>query len=281
MVEIGKYNRLRVKKKVDFGIYLDGGDYGEILMPKRYVIEEFDIDNTIEAFIYNDSEDRLIATTEKPLAIVGEFACLKVVSICNVGAFLEWGLPKDLLVPFSEQKQTMVEGNKYLVYVFLDKESQRIVASAKLAKFLDNIPPNYLQGEEVDIIISEKTDIGFKAIINSLHQGLIYRNEVFCDLEIGQRLKAYIVKVRDDEKIDLILDKPGFGKIDGIAGNILDKLAENNGFLPYSDKSGAEEIYKVFGISKKNFKKSIGTLFKRRLIIIEDDGIRTVPNDRS
>jgi uncharacterized protein len=274
MVSIGKYNHLKINKEVDFGIYLDGMEEGEILMPKRYVKSDFKIGDTVEVFIYNDSEDRIIATTERPFATVGEFAYLQVVSVSNVGAFLKWGLPKDLLVPFSEQKDKMIEGRNYLVYIFLDIESKRIVASAKLDKFLDNVPLNYFAGEEVDVLIANETDIGYKAIINNLHWGLIYKNEIFQQLTTGQKLTAFVSKIRENDKIDLTLYKPGIEKIDDVATNILQELKNNNGFLPYTDKSSAEEIYRIFKVSKKIFKKSIGNLYRRRLILLESTGIR-------
>lgn len=274
MVLVGKYNQLKINKEVDFGLYLDGKEDGEILLPKRYVKEEFRVGETIEVFIYNDSEDRLIATTERPIATVGEFAFLQVVSVGMVGAFLGWGLPKDLLVPFSEQKDNMREGKYYLVYIYLDVETNRIVASAKLDKFLDNVPLNYSQGEEVDIIIANETDIGFKAIINCLHWGLIYKNEIYQQLTTGQKLTAFISKVRGDDKIDLLLYKPDIETIDDVASGILKELKNNSGSLPYTDKSSAEDIYRVFKISKKIFKKSIGNLYRRRLIVIESDCIR-------
>jgi predicted RNA-binding protein (virulence factor B family) len=274
MILIGKYNQLKINKEVDFGLYLDGIEEGEILLPKRYIKNDFKVGDTVEVFIYNDSEDRLIATTEKPLAIVGEFAYLQVLSVTNVGAFLNWGLSKDLLVPFSEQKTKMTEQGKYLIYIYLDAESKRIVASAKLDKYLDNIPVNYSIGEEVKIIIADETDIGYKAIINNLHWGLIYKNEIFQKLATGQKLTAFISKIRVDDKIDLALYNPEIERIDDVASNILNELKLHDGFLPYTDKSSVEEIYRIFKVSKKNFKKSIGNLYRRRLILIESNGIR-------
>lgn len=274
MAAIGLMNDLEVVKEVDFGVYLDGGAHGEILMPKRYVPEGSKPGDVLNVFIYLDSEDRLVATNEKPKAMVGEFALLPVVSITNVGAFLDWGLPKDLLVPFREQQQRMEAGRSYLVYVYLDDESQRIAATSKLDKCVDNIPVDYEVGEEVDLIIAGQTDLGFKAIIDNSHWGMIYKNEVFQPLNIGQRLKGYIKAIREDEKIDLSLQKEGYEKIDEISQNILDKLAATNGFLPLTDKSSPELIKETFHISKKNFKKAIGTLYKHRLISLEENGIR-------
>lgn len=274
MAAIGLMNELEVLKTVDFGVYLDGGPHGEILMPKRYVPENCQVGDTVEVFIYLDSEDRLVATTDKPYVMVGEFAKLKVVSKTAIGAFLDWGLPKDLLAPFREQQLKMEEGKSYLVYVYLDDESQRIVASSKLDKFVDNIPVDYEVGEEVDLIIAGQTDLGYKAIIDNSHWGLIFKNEVFQPLKIGDKLKGFIKNIRPDEKIDLSLEKAGYEKIDSISQSVLDKLKEANGYLPFNDKSDPEVISKTFGISKKNFKKAIGALYKQRLINIEDQGIR-------
>ncbi|WP_321286749.1 S1-like domain-containing RNA-binding protein [uncultured Sunxiuqinia sp.] len=274
MAAIGLMNELEIVKEVDFGIYLDGGPHGEILMPKRYVPEGSKPGDVLNVFIYLDSEDRLVATNETPKAMVGEFALLKVVSVTTVGAFLDWGLPKDLLAPFREQQHPMEAGHSYLVFVYLDDESQRIAASSKLDKSVDNIPVDYEVGEEVDLIIAGQTDLGYKAIIDNSHWGMIYKNEVFQNLKIGQKLKGYIKTIREDEKIDLSLQKEGYEKIDEISQGILNKLAANEGFLPLTDKSSPEVIKNTFQISKKNFKKAVGALYKHRLIKLEEDGIR-------
>ncbi|MBN2347284.1 MAG: GntR family transcriptional regulator [Bacteroidales bacterium] len=274
MAEIGKLNTLRVVKEVEFGMYLDGGEHGEILIPKRYVPEACKPDDNIEVFIYLDSEDRIIATTEKPYAKVGEFALLKVVSVNNMGAFLDWGLPKDLLVPFREQKVKMSEGKMYLVFIYLDQESQRIVASARLDKFVDNLPAEYQPEEEVELLICETTELGYKSIINNTHWGMLYKNEVFQPLVQGQRIKGYINRIREDEKIDLMLNKPGYEKINSLSEKILELLKQQGGFIEVSDKSPAEKIYELFGLSKKNYKKAVGKLFKSRQIILEKEGIR-------
>lgn len=276
MADIGKYNNLRVVKELDFGVYLDGGDKGEILLPIKQVPPGTKPDDELEVFLYTDSEDRLIATSKEPYAIVDEFAVLKVIDVNKTGAWLDLGLDKHLLVPFREQKQDMEADKSYLVYIYLDKETNRLVASSKLDKFLDNIPPEYEVGQEVDILISNKTDIGFTAVINNLHSGLLYQNEVFQKLKRGQKLKAYIKKIRDDEKIDLILEKPGYEKIDGISKSILEKIKEHGGYLLLTDKSSPEEIQRMFGISKKNFKKALGSLYKQKFIVLEEKGIRLV-----
>ena len=274
MAQIGKINHLEVLKELDFGIYLDGGELGEILMPKRYVPEGTMLGDFIEAFIYLDSEDRLIATTETPLAQVEEFALLEVVSVTQVGAFLNWGLPKDLFVPFREQRKPMEVGQKYLVYVYLDADSKRVAASSKIEKYLDNIPVDYDENEEVDLIIVNETDLGYNAIIDNCHLGILYKNEVFQPLKSGDKVQGYIKKIRPDGKIDLRLDKVGYEKIGGLADHILDKLRQNNGFLPFTDKSSPDEIYQAFRVSKKNFKAAIGALYKQRQIILEEKGIR-------
>ena len=274
MTEIGKINHLYVVKEVDFGIYLDGGDLGEILMPKRYVPEGTQPEDTIEAFIYLDSEDRLVATTEKPLAMVEEFSLLEVVSVTPVGAFLNWGLPKDLFVPFREQRQPMEEGKKYLVYVYVDTNTKRIAASSKIEQYLDNIPVDYDLDEEVDLIIVNETDLGYNAIIDNSHFGILYKNEVFQPLNPGDKVPGYIKKIRTDGKIDLRLEKIGYEKISTFVDRIIAELQKNKGFLPLTDKSSPEEIYKTFKISKKNFKAAIGALYKKRFISLEDDGIK-------
>lgn len=276
MTEIGKYNTLNIVRETANGAYLDGEELGEILMPAKFVSDEIKNSGKAEVFVYTDSEDRLVATTEQPLVKVGEFACLSVKAVTRIGAFLDWGLPKDLLVPFSEQNAKMQEGREYWVYVYLDLLTKRIVASAKLNKFLDNTPPTYKTGEEVDLIIWEETDLGYRAIINQEHTGMLYKNQVFRTLESGERTKGYIQKVRDDEKIDLLLDKPGYEKVDAISQQILDVLKENRGFIAVSDKSSPDMIQAMFGISKKNFKKAVGALYKQRIIDFESDGIRLI-----
>ena len=276
MILPGRYNTLKVVKFVDFGVYLDGAEMGEILLPARYVPEECEVGEDLEVFIYLDSEDRIIATTEKPFAQVGEFAFLRVNAVNNVGAFLDWGLMKELLVPFREQKMNMVAGRSYLVYVYLDPDSNRIAASAKLEKFLDNVIPEYQVGEEVSLIIESESELGYNAIINHLHRGILYHDELPGPLNKGQQLKAYIKKIREDHKIDLSLYRPGYGQVDGVSQNILDKLTAAGGFLPLTDKSDAALIFDHFAISKKVFKKALGALYKQRRILLEENGIRII-----
>jgi len=274
MAEIGKWNNLIVLKELDFGVYLDGQEQGEILMPIRYVPKDLKIGDSVDVFIYLDSEDRIIATTEKPFAQVGDFALLEAVSVSGIGAFLDWGLMKDLFVPFREQKQKMEVGYSYVVYIYLDEQSGRIVGSAKVENFLDKTPPTFEIGQEVDLIIYTQTDIGYKAIINNTHTGVLFDSDVFRTLHRGEHTKGYIKKTRPDQKIDLLLDKPGYEKVDDISKKILDKLKEENGFIGLTDKSPVNDIYDMFGISKKNFKKAIGALYKARMISLEENGIK-------
>ncbi len=275
MVEIGKINRLKIKKQVDFGVYLDG-DGQEILLPKRYVPEGAQPGDELSVFLYHDNEGRLIATTDKPYAQVGEFQYMEVKSVNQVGAFLEWGIMKDLLVPYKEQNGRMREGGWYLVYVRLDEKSGRIMASARINKFLNNVPPEYDQNESVDLIVADETDIGYKVIINNRHWGMVYRNEVFQRLEKGEHLRGYVKEVRDDDKIDVSLTPLGYQKVEGISAIILDSLKAQGGFLAVHDKSNPDLIYSLFRCSKKSFKQAIGSLYKQQLITIERDGIRLV-----
>jgi len=276
MAILGKVNPLKVVKLVDFGVYLDGGSDGEILLPKRYVPEVCEIGDTVSVFIYNDSEDRLIATTEKPYAMVGEFAALEVVEVNEVGAFLDWGLMKNLMVPFREQKLKMEEGRRYPVFVFVDFDSKRITASAKIEKFVDESKPELEVGQEVDLLIYKKTDMGWKAVINQQYTGVLYDNEIFKEIHTGESLKGFVKQIRPDDKIDLMLQKAGFEKIDDFALKLHALLKEADGFLPFTDKSQADDIYEEFGISKKTFKKAVGDLYKKRQILLEPDGIRLV-----
>ncbi|MBN4073167.1 GntR family transcriptional regulator [Crocinitomix catalasitica] len=274
-IEIGKTNTLRLVKEVEFGVYLDGGDdYGEILLPGRYVPEDAEVDHFLDVFIYLDSEDRIIATTDKPLAQVGDFAFLKCIEVNQYGAFLNWGLMKDLFVPFKEQHQDMLAGVSYLVRLYLDEETNRIVGSSKTKQFLDNVPNDYEEGQEVDLIIGQPTDLGVWVIINETHTGLLYKNEIFKPLKPAERCKGFIKKIRDDEKIDVMLQEAGYDRVEGVANNILDQLEEKGGFIEVNDKSSPETIKHVFGISKRVFKKAIGGLYRERMIQIEKDGIR-------
>jgi predicted RNA-binding protein (virulence factor B family) len=275
MVEIGKINFLSIIREADHGLYLDGEELGEILLPKRYAPENSAPGDIIDVFLYLDSQDRIIATTEEPYAMVGEFAYLKVVSVSSFGAFLDWGLPKDVLVPFREQKERMQEGKSYIVYIYLDQQTNRIAASSKITKYIKKIDGwNYESGEQVDLLICNKTDMGYNAIVDDCCMGLLYQNELFQEIHEGDQLSGYISKVRDDGKLDLSLQKSGYKKIDSLSQKILDVLTENDGFIAVTDKSAPEQIYELFAMSKKNYKKAVGALYKQQLITIEPNGIR-------
>ena len=276
MAAIGRYNSLQVTKYTDFGLYLDGGADGEILLPKRYIPkgEALEVGDWLNVFVYLDSEDRLIATTQKPKVQVGGFASLKVAEINRVGLFLDWGLPKDLLLPHSEEKRPLQVGDYCVVYVYLDQRTRRITATARLDRYLDKTPARYAPGQEVDLLVVEQTDMGFKAIMNNEHWGLIHNNEVFKFLRSGMRERGFIREVRADGKISLSLQPVGREAASSLSEQILAKLREAGGQLPLSDKSSPEQISSLFGVSKGNFKKAIGGLYKQGQIVIEADGIR-------
>lgn len=271
---LGDYNNLKIVKRVSFGLYLDGDEDGEILLPAKYVPDGYDIGDIIKVFVYLDNEERLVATTEEPLAKVGDFALLRVAWTNDYGAFLDWGLLKDLFVPFSEQEGKMVKGNSYLVYVTIDRKSYRIYASARLDKFLSRTKSPYETDEEVDIIVWRRTDLGWKVIVNGNHSGLIFANEVFRDLKTGDRLKGYVKRVRTDGKIDIALQRHGVAGDDDSSMRLLSAIEAQRGFLPLNDNSSPDEIYSMLGMSKKAFKRAAGKLYKQRLIIIDDDGLR-------
>ena len=275
MAVIGRMNSLQVVKHTDFGLYLDGGADGEILLPKRYIPSDSpsEVEDWLNVFIYLDSEDKLIATTEKPKVQVGEFASLKVVDINRVGLFLNWGLPKDLLLPHSEEKRPLQIGDYCVVHVFLDKRSKRITATARLDRYLDKLPATYQTGEEVDLLVVESTDMGFKAIINGKHWGLIHKNEAFKFLRSGMQEKGYIKEVRSDGKISVSLQPIGEDLRDSLGEQIMTKLREQGGTLALSDKSSPEAISAHFRASKGNFKKAIGGLYKQGRIVIHADRI--------
>lgn len=279
-VRLGDYNRLVILREVEFGLYLDGVDEGEILLPKRYVPAHYTVGDALDVFVYLDQDERLVATTETPLAKVGEFAFLSCSWVNEYGAFLNWGLMKDLFCPFGEQKKRMEIGHQYIVYVYVDEESYRIVSSAKVEHFLSSDKPSYKSGEEVDILVWQKTDLGFKVIIDNRYGGLIYNNQIFRPVHTGDRLKAYISMVREDGKIDVTLQPFGQKQTESFAEELLQYLRSHGGYCELGDKSDAELIKQRFQVSKKTYKKAIGDLYKRRLISIQPDGIRLV-DDRS
>ncbi|WP_299169868.1 S1-like domain-containing RNA-binding protein [uncultured Bacteroides sp.] len=272
-IKLGKYNQLEVVKEVDFGVYLNGDEDGEILLPKRYVPEGTKPGDILNVFIYLDMEERLVATTLQPYVQVGEFACLEVAWVNQFGAFLDWGLMKDLFVPFREQKMKMQKGKRYVVHVHLDEESYRIVASAKVEHYLSAEKPEYQSGQEVNVMVWQRTELGYKVIVENKFSGMLYHNEIFQPLEVGMRLTAFIKQVRPDGKIDLVLQKAGARKVDDFSEVLWQYIKDNDGFTPLNDKTDAEVIYHTFGVSKKTFKKAVGDLYKKRRIVLEEDGI--------
>jgi predicted RNA-binding protein (virulence factor B family) len=272
-IELGKFNNLEIVKEVDFGLYLDGGDEGEILLPSRYVPYQYEIGQRLDVFIYLDNEERLVATTLKPYVQVGEFAYLQVSWVNQYGAFLDWGLMKDLFCPFREQRRKMEVGYKYIIHAHVDESSFRIMASAKGEKYLSNYMPPYQPDDEVDILVWQHTNMGYKVIIDNKYQGLVYENQVFRALEIGDKLKGFIMQVREDGKVDVALQRSGRQQTIDFADTLLSYMERNGGRCYLHDKSPAEEIYERFKVSKKVFKKAVGDLYKRRLIEITDHGL--------
>lgn len=269
MAELGHYNTLRIVRRVDIGVFLDGGEFGEILLPKKYAPQALQVGDDIEVFVYNDSEDRVIATTLVPKARVGECAYLKVVSTGKFGAFLDWGLPKDLLVPFSEQQKPMQKGYSYVVYLFVDASTQRIAASTKLEQHLSLDGTGFKPRQPVDLLIYGKSDLGFKAVVNSTHLGQLYNNETFQRLHYGERVKGYIKQLRRDGRIDLILQLPSHLERDQLGDAIVEHLLQHEGVSNLTDKSPPDDIYQTFGVSKASYKKALGQLYKQRRIAIE------------
>lgn len=275
-IKLGDYNHLKVTKSVDFGMYLDGGDEGEILLPTRYVPEGCKVGDELDVFIYLDQDERPVATTLKPLAKVGEFAYLEVAWVNEYGAFLNWGLMKDLFCPFREQKMRMKQGESYIVYVTIDEDSYRMMASAKVDRYLSKEPPRYKHGDEVDLLVWQKTELGFKVIIDNKYGGLVYEDQVFQYLTTGKRLKGYIDHIRQDGKIDVTIQPTGRRQTEEFSDVLLQYLKDNNGHCELGDKSPAELIVDRFKVSKKTFKKAIGDLYRKRLITISEEGIDLV-----
>lgn len=274
MAELGKINKLTIVKSVDFGLYLDGGDYWEILLPKRYVTPDMVPGSVIEVFVYLDGEERPIATTLKPLAQVGEFAYLKVKAIEKAGAFLEWGIMKDILVPFREQRSPMQAGKSYVVYLYVDKLTDRILATQKPERFFSKNKPPFKSGDAVKIMVWHTTDLGYKVIVENAWQGMLFKTDVFKPIRPGEIYTAYVKKLREDNKLDLVLEKPGYDKVKDISGSIMEKLKSKGGFIPLTDKSDPDLIYREFGVSKKMFKQAVGQLYKLRKIELTEKGIR-------
>lgn len=277
MIKIGQFNQLKVIKKVPFGLYLDGDDRGEILLPNKVAPQNTTINDRLDVFIYFDSEDKIIATTARPRIQLGTCACLKVIDVNRIGAFLDWGLDKDLLVPVPEQHRPMEKEKSYIVYAKQDSQG-RIIGSSKLDHFLDKSPAHFEQGEEVKLLIAETTKLGTKVVINDRHWGLIHSADIFQTLHYGKRERGYIKNIREDEKIDVVLRQLGQDNIHELAQRILMKLRGAGGFLTLHDKSTPQDIQHAFKASKKSFKNAIGHLYKRSEIIIESNGIRLKNN---
>ena len=278
MIEIGKYNTLTILRETKVGLYLGLPEENkdpskDILLPIKYIPNEFEIGEEIIVFVYLDHEERPVATTLEPYILLNEFALLRVNYVNQIGAFMDWGMEKDILVPFREQARPMEKGKRYLVYLYMDEKTNRLVASSKTNQFLNNDPITVENGEEVDLIISHITEVGINVIINEKHKGLLYKNEVYDDLRTGDRIVGFIKNIRPDGKIDVSANKLGFENIEPSAKTILDELKASRGFLRLNDDSNPEDIKTVLKMSKKTFKKAIGTLYKEKLIEIKEDGI--------
>ncbi len=273
MLFIGKYNNLTIERLTSVGMFLSEVEGEEVLLPNQYLTDEMQIGDTIRGFVYLDSEDRPVATTETPEIVRNEFATLQVKDVSEHGAFMDWGLIKDLFVPFREQSVPMEIGEWHVVFLYLDHKSSRLIASTKIDRFLENERLTVAEGDEVDLLVWQKTDLGYNAIVNQYHKGLIYHNEVFRDLNPGDSLKGYIKKIRPENKLDITLQKVGGEHIEPSAQRILQELKNDKGFMNLSDGSSPEDIYKRLQISKKVFKKAIGGLYKQGIIRIADEGI--------
>ena len=276
MAEIGKINHLEVVKKVDFGVYLDGDELGEILLPERDVPPGCVVGEGLDVFVHLDSEDLLIATTQMPKAMVGECAFLKVVEINAVGAFLDWGLPKDLLVPYSEQQKPMVVGQSYVVYVYVDEETDRIAASSRLNKFVVDSSPYFKVQQKVELLICEQTDLGYKAVVNQSVIGLLFNSDVIRPVRVGETLQGYIKEVRSDKKLDLRLQLVSREALDDLSKQVMAFIQSEGGKTTLTDKSAPADIAKQFGVSKSSYKKALGKLYQKRLIVIEKHQVTLV-----
>jgi predicted RNA-binding protein (virulence factor B family) len=273
MVKVGDYNVLKVLRDADFGFYLDDGAEG-ILLPNRFVPEGLKAGDEIKVFIYHDSEGRLIATTQHPKGVVEEIVKMKAVTVTNLGAFLDWGLMKDIFVPKSKQLGGMREGAEYLVKIYLDEQTGRVAATEKIEPFLSNEHLTVKEMESVDLTVFRRTDIGYLVIINNIYTGVLHFNEIYQSIGVGDKLKGFIKTIRPENKIDVVAGKPGYNRVEGEAEKIVRLLKENNDYLPYHDKSDPEEIYAFFGMSKKAFKMAAGTLYKKNKIVLTKTGMK-------
>jgi len=277
MVQVGNYNTLRVVKQVDFGVYLDGGEGEEILLPKRFIPEGgLEDGDEIEVFIYHDSDNRLIATTQHPKGVVGDLVSLKVVNMTRQGAFMDWGLMKDIFVPLSQQVSRMFEGQFYTVLIYLDEQTGRVAATERFNSKFDNEELTVSERDIADLLVLRESDLGYVVAINNKHEGLLHFGDIFRDLKPGDKLQGYIKTIRPDNKIDVASGVPGYQKVANEEEKILQLLKENNGYLPYHDKSDPEEIHEFFGMSKKVFKMTTGALYKQQKIKFTQTGIQLI-----
>lgn len=279
-IQVGQYNTLTVSRKVDFGFYMEDGGEG-ILLPKRFAPRSLRVGDELTVFVYHDSDNRLIATTQKANAAVGEIAKMKAVAVTPQGAFLDWGLMKDLFVPKSKQIMGMQVGGEYLVKLYIDEQTGRVAATEKIESLLSNEDLTVKEKDIVNLLVYRQSELGYVMIINNLHTGLLHSNEVFTQLAIGDRLQGFVKTIRPDNKIDLVLGKPGYQKVEDETGKILRLLEENNGYLPYHDKSEPQEIYDFFGMSKKTFKMTTGNLYKQKKIIFTKTGMQLIPAEET
>jgi Uncharacterized protein conserved in bacteria len=274
-IKVGEYNILKVARAFDFGLYLGEGK-DVVLLPKRFVPPGVQVGDELKVFVYHDSENRLIATTQQPRGVVGDIVYLPVVSVTNQGAFMDWGLMKDIFVPKSKQLEGMRLGGHYLVKIYLDEQTGRVAASEKIEHYLSNERLTVKEQDAVDLLVYRRTDIGYVVIINNLHTGVLHFNDIYQEIQVGERMKGYIKNIREENKIDVGLGKMGYQRVEDEAGKVLRLLQENNGYLPYNDKSSPEDIYSFFGMSKKTFKMTTGNLYKNRKIIFTQTGIKLV-----
>lgn len=275
MVKVGDYNVMKVLRAVDFGVYLDDSAEG-ILLPKRFMPEDLKVGDEIKVFVYHDSEGRLLATTQEPKGVVDDIVKLKAVSVTNQGAFLDWGLMKDIFVPKSKQLSGMREGAEYLVKIYIDEQTGRVAATEKIEPFLSNDQLTVKEKDIVDLVVYRRTDIGYLVIINNKHTGVLHFNEIYKNIEVGDKMKGFIKTIRSENKIDVVVGKPGYNRVEDEVSKILRLLQENNGYLPYHDKSDPEEIYSFFGMSKKAFKMATGSLYKQQKIVFTKTGIKLI-----
>ncbi len=277
MIKIGKYNELKILRQASVGLYLVDESGEEVLLPNKYCPESFELEDKIKVFVYRDSSEKKVATNLTPDILLHDFALLQVSDVTDVGAFLDWGIEKDLMVPFQEQRRKMQKGRWYIVYLDIDEKTDRLYATNKIEKFLQNEDITLIEGEKVELMVMQESELGFSVIVNNKHKGLVFANEVFTELKVGDKLNGFVKKIREDNKIDISLQPIGYNNFkDKNSELVCRKLAENNGFLAVTDKSSPDEIYSQFGISKKAFKKTIGALYKQREITIEPDGIKLI-----